>query len=574
LAVLLFLPAPDARAQNNSLNPYGLSDVFSNPLRQLQQRLASTAYANAMLPMEGAVDPDEYVVGPGDVFTVTDPLVQGTNQETVVGADGRVLLPDVEPVMVAGLTLGEARSRMLSVLKEGFKNTRVEIVLVQSRQFYVHVAGAVPKPGRALALPVARVSTILEAAYADTTWAPVTNADLRPSLRNIRVEHTDGTMAGVDLLQYFASGDTDSNPYVRDGDVIYVAAFDPAFESIYVDGAVLFPGPYDYRPGDTIKNLISVAGGISGPASVEDVRLRREMPDGTIQTSRYSLQDVLEGPAGSIDLQRRDHVSVSRVKDLLGSASAEGLGVSDPGTYPINDGRTTVAELIEMAGGTREDALLRGAYLERRALPEFVQKPRRSVFEKPLSDIENILVADSTEIMQRLRLTELDFLSRAYFAQEIRMQNRVSLDLEGILAGTAEPVVLRDGDRLHIPRDERTVFVLGQVRRPGFVTYREGETGEYYINLAGGRGDFAAEAVVINPGTSYVQPLGSQVIRSGDTIFVDRREDIAENPELQRLVSEQERSRADAKIRITQTILQSVTTIASVVAIIVSISRN
>jgi len=569
---LIVLDAHLVRAQVGSINPYGLSDALANPLEGLQRRLSQSALSKAMLPMEGAVDPDIYVVGPGDVFSISMPLIKTIVPEVSVGADGRLNLPDSGPVFVAGLTLNEARDRILTRLKESFQNMPVDVVLLQSRQFYVHVAGAVPSPGRYLALPAARVSTILEIAFADTSWSPVSNRDLRPSLRNIQLIHTNGESHSVDLMQYFASGNTETNPYLQDGDVIHIPGFDPAFSSVYIDGAVLFPGPYDYRSDDTIASLIGVAGGISAESSISIIRVRRENINGDVQSFEFSLAEVLDGDAGAFPIEPRDNISVARVENILGSATVEGM-VRHPGTYPIVDGVTTLRELVEKAGGLRSDALLRGTYLERRALPEATEKPRRSVFEKPLDELEKLLVADSTEIMLRLRMTDLDFLSRAYFAQEIRMQNRVSIDFGATMTGDSDPIILRDRDRLVVPRDERTVYVFGQVRRPGFVGYEMSRDAEYYIKKAGGRGDFALDTVIIHPGTSDIAQDTNQIIGSGDMIFVDRKTDIAENPELQRLVSEQLRRQSDARIRTMQTILQSVTTIATVVALIISLSR-
>lgn len=569
---LFVLDAHSALAQVNSINPYGLSDALANPLEELQRRLSQSALSNAMLPMEGAVDPDTYIVGPGDIFSISMPLIKTVVPEISVGADGRMILPDTGPVYIAGLSLSEARDLILARLKESFQNMPVDVVLLQSRQFYVHVAGAVPSPGRYLALPVARVSTILEIAYADTSWSPVSNRDLRPSLRNIQLIHTNGDTISVDLMQYFASGNTDTNPYLQDGDVIRIPGFDPAFSSVYIDGSILFPGPYDYRSDDTISSLISVAGGISNESSISIIRVRRENSDGSAQTFEFDVADVLDGDAGTFPIEPRDNISVARVENILGSATVEGM-VHHPGTYPIVDGVTTLRELVEKAGGLRDDALIRGTYLERRALPDATEKPRRSVFEKPLDEIEKLLVVDSTEIMLRLRMTDLDFLSRAYFAQEIRMQNRVSIDFEGTMNGDARPTLLRDQDRLVVPRDEKTVYVFGQVRRPGFVGLEDGRDAEFYIKNAGGRGDFALDTVIIHPGTSDMERDTDQIVGSGDMIFVDRKTDIAENPELQRLVSEQIRTRSDARIRTMQTILQSVTTVASVAALIISLRR-
>ncbi len=175
--------------------------------------------------------------------------------------------------------------------------------------------------------------------------------------------------------------------------------------------------------------------------------------------------------------------------------------------------------------------------------------------------------------MQRLRLTDLDFLSRSYFAQELRTQNRVSVNLEAVLAGSAEPVILRDGDRLVVPRDEQTVFVAGQVIRPGFVLHVAGQTQSHYIAAAGGRSMFASTVYLLRSGTGEFILAENTVVKTGDVIFVDRKTDLAENAEMQRLVIAEQSVRADARIRVAQTIVQSIGTLATLVALVVSLSR-
>src|SRR5690606_17372264 len=70
----------------------------------------------------------------------------------------------------------------------------------------------------------------------------VAEARYRPSFRNVLVTRRDGTTERVDLLRYYATGDTAANPYLRDGDTLFLPFFDPSKESVGVDGAVPEPG--------------------------------------------------------------------------------------------------------------------------------------------------------------------------------------------------------------------------------------------------------------------------------------------------------------------------------------------
>jgi protein involved in polysaccharide export with SLBB domain len=555
-----------ARAQSAGSSMFDVAGA--NPLTLLRQRLAQSGISTTSLPLEGTVDGATYVVGPGDGFSLTVNGSSMTPTPAEVSADGMLMLPDAGAVRVGGLTLDEAKRASMTVLERSYRNADITLSLVQSRQFYVHVSGAVPAPGRYLALPVARVSSVLELAFADTLAQPVTNRSFRPSLRNVRLLHADGTESGADLIQYFSSGDRSANPYLRDGDVIFIPAYQPASSSIFVDGAVPFPGDYDYRPGDTVRDLIRLAGGVDAGAA-RAVRLIRQ--DGT--TVDMTIDEALGARGAGTPVQARDHVQVVIPAELRGQANVTGQ-VTFPGTYPIVEGETTLRELVATAGGIRDEALLRGAYLERRVLPDPLETLRVNRFgpQPPLEEL--ISLADTTAIMQRLRLSDMDFMSRAYFAQEMRLQNRVSVNLEDALQEGARDVYIRNGDRLVIPRNPNAVFVFGQVNQPGFVDFQPGLTAEEYVNVAGGRSAVAQDVYIIHPASGQILPAGSRALESGDFLFVDRKVDIADSPELQRLLIEENRTRADARIRTLQTVVQSVGTLASVVALIISIRRN
>jgi polysaccharide biosynthesis/export protein len=566
------------RAQKTGTESFSLSDDSAGPLDQLRKRLAQSSLSTTSLPLEGAVDPDSYVVGPGDLFSVSISLLESAATPVPVSADGKLLLPDGVPIQIAGLTLRIARNNILQQLNKSFENANVDVVLAGARQFYVHVSGAVPRPGRYLALPVERVSGILELALADTTRAPVSNPDFLPSLRNISVVHRDGSEDLADLLGYFASGDTQNNPYLQDGDVLFVPAYDPTVSSIYIGGAVPFPGAYDYRPGDTLLGLIQLAGGISDTAAVGEIVVVRTSADGSPETMHFESNAVLSGDSQGFVLKVRDHVSVSESRERRGSVAVSGR-VYRPGIYPIVDGATTLGQLLELAGGLKDDALVRGVYLERRSLPG-EGDAERSGGGVGIEAIQQLLAADTTAIMQKVRLADIDYLSRSYFAQELRLQNRVSITLTEEGEIQAENMTLRDGDRLVVPRDDRTVYVFGQVQRPGFLQLLPEGTADDYVEAAGGLGEAASLVYLVKAGDNRFTAADSEIVESGDMIFVDRQLNITDDVISQRLLMDQERldleirrQKSDSSFRILQTILQTAATAASVVALIITARR-
>ncbi len=555
------------------------SHAQSNPFSQSEDgeqsggRGSSSRVTNMLtgtIAMEGAIDPAAYVIGPGDVFTFSVSGIMPANYILSVTPDGHLTLPNALAVRVAGMTLEKARAEVVRSLKAQYRNVEVGVALVQPRQFFVHVAGAVPLPGRYLTSAVSRVSEVLELAFADTTNWPVANTRFQPSLRNITLVRKDGSQA-VDLRRYLATGDPEYNPYLQDGDVISVPAYRPEVESVFIDGDVPNPGGYDYRPGDTVEDLLAIgmgnAGGPTRSVAVRVIRFNGGRPD-TLTIGKGESYGNSAHP-----LQPLDHVFVMSASELLGTVTIEGR-VRYPGTYPIVTGKTTLKGVIEAAGGLRPDALLRGAVLERYTTPApeiAANRPLR--FDANPADLR-ALRPDSSILMQRTRLSSLDFLSRNYLAQELRLQNRVSIDLEKALHSDADAVYLQPGDKLIVPRDDQSVFVIGQVNRPGFVAVSSGRPAEYYIDEAGGRSSMAGQGFVIKAGSGRFVPLQEADVQSGDWVFLDRRADYADTADLQRIILEESRLRAEAKNRVAQIAVSATSAVATLILAVFAVFGN
>ncbi|MEM6648133.1 MAG: polysaccharide biosynthesis/export family protein, partial [Bacteroidota bacterium] len=281
-----------------------------NPLDQLRTQASARSTVSPLAPMEGAVEPDVYRVGPGDIFAVTIATLNEGFQ-VPVAADGHLMLPDAGSVQVAGQTLSEARRAALRALRAQYSNVAVDVTLAQPRQFYVHVAGAVSTPGRYLAMPVERVASVVALAFADTSRVPVRNPRFRPSLRDVTIERTGSTRHSIDLQRYLATGDRAYNPYLNDGDVVRVGAYDPAQHAVFVGGAVPNPGAFPHRLGDTAADLLALAGAntTSGTDSVRVTSSR------TGQAKHYALTDAL----ADVTVQPLDRIHVYAAVELRGT---------------------------------------------------------------------------------------------------------------------------------------------------------------------------------------------------------------------------------------------------------------
>jgi protein involved in polysaccharide export with SLBB domain len=523
----------------------------ANPILQMQKKSAEALLGSGVVALEGALDADAYTVGPGDQFSVSVGGTIGLAQRVPVSADGELVLPEAGLIDAAGHSLADVQQRATKALKEQYRNVPVEVSLVQPRMFYVHVAGAIPEPGRYLMLPVARVDDAVQQAYATqfidkpdpnrqgapivlssaTSERPALSERYQPSLRDVTLIRRDSTRRSLDLIRYYTTGETEHNPYLLDGDVIQVPSYHVQRDAIRVTGEVPYPGTYAHRPGDTVLDVLRIATG-GDLRGITEVRLTRRAA-GAAEPLVVDVEALQREDAEPVAVQPGDNFNVPIQERAM--ASIYGL-VEYPGTYPVESGATTLRELIALAGGLKDDANPRAAFIERRKSQSFKQGGE---------------------------VSDLDFFSRAYLQRSLN-KNRLVVDLQDALEPEAADVVIFDQDRVVFPRDEGTIFVTGNVPEAGYVDYADGQSAGYYVDQAGGAGPLSTEVYVFTPDGQMRTGRGSAV-RPGDTIFIDR-EDIAESPEIASLLISDESSRRQARIMTTQTVISSITAAVSLIA--------
>jgi len=600
LYCLLFflLSAASASAQQVQPQPDGLSAAEQQAVisQQARQQATERILAAGGVPLEGVIDSEAYVVGPGDVFSISTGGAIPLQTSASVTADGMLVVPGIGSFSVAGMSLAGARDRIGTALQRAYRNVPTDIALSRPRQFYVHVSGEVARPGRHVAVPIARVEDALSAAMEGNNPLQALNLqrqdylrfDGLPALRNVVLHRQNGDQQDVDLLRYYATGDTDYNPYLRDGDRLYVPTYTSDGEAVFVEyqnkeelRRATAPTPtrsstdiYDYRSGDTVTDLLLVAGGPELLNETDAVRLLRSN-GGTLRARDIDVRAILAGAEPNVLLEPRDRILIASSVELGGVAEVDGL-VTYPGTYPIVPGETTLRDLVDAAGGVRPDGLLRAAYLERRGSDEILDAPL-ALDEVNAPDARAALVED--QVFKQARLADLSFVSRQYLTRELLQYQRVTLDL-GNDAASVPPVPLRDGDRFVVPRDPSAVLVIGQVRNPGFVPFVAGVDAEYYVERAGGRSSAAAETYLREAGSGALRAPTGVDLQSGDTIFIDRSP-TADTESLQSLAIQQqqldfqqERERRNTRFQYVQTGLAVLGTALSVATTYLLITRD
>ncbi|MBD0320213.1 MAG: SLBB domain-containing protein [Gemmatimonadetes bacterium] len=314
----------------------------------------------------------------------------------------------------------------------------------------------------------------------------------------------------MDLARFALTGDIEANPVLREGDAVVVRAKQ---DSIAVFGPVSTPGYYEYRPGETLADFLSlVNGGRALPAGTGDtIRVSRFNPSGTRQTFAFYAPEAMGARGRQFQLRPFDAVYITSIANFGVQQVATITGqVRRPGTYPIRPDTTTVRELIALAGGFTPQASpgtatlrrLPVAGVRRRTGEDVAPDSSRSERERQVSVIEEQSAIDESYVV-------LDFA-------------RLSATGDAAYNQT-----LQAGDSLSVPERRNDVAVLGAVGRPGLVGYAPGRNVQDYVNLAGGynRRALWREATVLRASTG-ARLLAREVrqLEPGDRIVVPFRE--------------------------------------------------
>jgi polysaccharide export outer membrane protein len=224
---------------------------------------------------------------------------------------------------------------------------------------------------------------------------------------------------------------------LRDGDILQV----PGGNTFYVLGEVRKPGSYQLDQATTALQGAALAGGFTDKAAPGRAKIIRTHPDGRQETLTVDLAEaVTRGGAGSLFLQNNDTLHVPKVTSVFVLGE-----VAKPGAYTLEERESSALEAITLAGGFTE-----------RAAPDQAKLQRKR--------------ADGT-------------------------QETLELDLSGG-SPKARETLLSEGDTLLIPRGQRTLFISGEVRKPGPYPVDRSTTAFSAITLAGGFTERAAAGQV------------------------------------------------------------------------------
>ncbi|HLP17294.1 MAG TPA: SLBB domain-containing protein [Bacteroidota bacterium] len=338
------VPGFEGRKNAESLGLFGYN-IFNFP-------------ASTFEPVLNVPTPQNYILGPGDEVLLT---MWGETQlflQLVINREGEITIPNVGPVVAQGLTIAQLKARLLSRMTSFYSglrggangaNTWLDLSIGKLRSMQVFVLGEVKKPG---GYAISSMSTALLGLY--VAGGPTING----SLREIQILRENKAISIIDFYNFALRGDKSKDMRLQDGDVIFVK---PAGKRVALTGRIVRPAIYELRSGETLSDLLTLAGGLQFTSYTDRVHVERIIPFAERKKFKKNILDIDVKLASVEELQNSkfvledgDIVSILKINELYQNRVTISGNVKKPGTFELSP-EMRIRDLVKMADGYLSD---------------------------------------------------------------------------------------------------------------------------------------------------------------------------------------------------------------------------
>ena len=451
-----------------------VADILGKPLPRFGSQLVLQRTEGFAAPTTATV-PADYKLQPGDELLIGVSGSVEARLRLVIDNEGRIFIPRVGEVALAGLRYGDLQDALSRRFGEQFKEARVSVVVGRLHGLTVYVTGFAVSPG---AYAVSSLATAADAALV----AGGPNAG--GSFRNITLRRGGRVVTHLDLYDLLLSGDKSKDATLQAGDVINI---EPVGPEVAISGSVNLPAIYEAKPGDTFADILRFAGGPDNLADDTRLIIRRlsDLDHGGSRQISLAEARVLPAERGSVV----SVLSLGRVarplerQDVLVTIEGE---VDRPGRYFMPAG-AKLGDLLGRAGGLTAGAFVYGTKLERVS----VRDQEKVSYEKALDNLE--LAALTAPLSALNSSNPAGGQARAQAAEAVIMRlraappdGRVVLDLPIASVSLPLDLAMENNDLIFVPPRPKTVGVFGAVFQAGNFLFTPGTRLEDYIRQSGG----------------------------------------------------------------------------------------
>ena len=330
-------------------------------------------------------------------------------------------------------------------------------------------------------------------------------------------EHDSTKTIAVNLAKIIADPECEDNLLLENDDRIFIKSI-PEFHKrrelkVVVSGALKDGGEFNLTEGYRVYDAIASAGGLRDDAYLPKAEIVRFVDDhDSTKIIAVNLAKIIADPecTDNLFLENDDRIFIRSIPEFHRKRGITISGeVEFPGGYSIDEGKTTLLEILQKCGGPTDKADMKNAFLQRRS--------REDIVDLEFERLKKMLVEDMTDIEYE------------YFKTKSReLKGKCAIDFEKLWRENETSILLKHGDFIYIPNKTITVSVSGQVKNPGLITFVPNQNYLYYIEKADG---FAWRArkgkirVIKSSTGEWLKPNKKTIIEVGDMIFIPEKKD-------------------------------------------------
>ena len=470
-----------------------------------------------------------YIIGPGDNFTIHLWGRVEKSYSVSVTRDGCIIVPNLGTLDVSGLSFAELKRFLFRKFKEYYPDFEMSVTMGRLRTIDIFLVGEANNPGT---YSLSSLSTVISTLYA--AGGPSKNG----SLRNVKVLRNGKHVTTLDLYEFFIKGMKNNDIRLQTGDTIFI----PVIGSVVgVAGNVRRPAIYEMKGGETIGDVIDLAGGVLPFGYLNNVIIERIKGHQLRVVKSFNLDPLSPDTAGKnlrAPLKDGDVIKIYPVHEKVRQVVYLEGHVKYPREYELKPGmrlrdiissyddllaeaylpRAEIIRLIPpdlhpeivefnlgalLAGDEEQNLLLQD--LDRVQIYEMWEKeqiPKVSIsgavrFPATYRLFKGMKISDL--IFQAGNLTSNAYLDKATMSRVVAVSEgtdilKIDFSIRKAMAGSVEDnIPLKPDDIVYIREIpqyskalEQRVYLEGEFIFPGEYTFSEGERLSSVIERAGG----------------------------------------------------------------------------------------
>jgi protein involved in polysaccharide export with SLBB domain len=297
--------------------------------------------------------PLHYVIGPGDQVNILLWGRMNAQLSLTVDRDGKITIPEIGPVQVAGMTFDQMSKRLISKTDQ-IVGTKIDISMGSIRTIPIFVLGDVKRPGAYTIVALATITDALMIARGPSAIG---------SMRRVELRRKGKIVTYFDLYDLFLKGDKSRDVVLEAGDVVFVPVTGPL---VGIAGNVKRPAIYELKDKFDLQYLFDLAGGIIPSAYTQQMQVER-----IIKNEKQIVIDINDKTLDKVKhfvIQDADLVKVFPIVDFNENAVYLSGNVKRPGKYAFTPGMR-IKDLVKEPNDLQDATYFDYALIKRQTPP-------------------------------------------------------------------------------------------------------------------------------------------------------------------------------------------------------------